>query len=176
MLDLYFLAVAEPAGWWVEALSLSNGLSLEAGWELLAQAGEAGGAGQAGAEGAGGAADGGADPGGAGADGAQQQPNLLVQIIQNPLTLITGLIFLFYLMVLVPERRRQAETAKRRSALKKNDRIVTTGGILGTVVNVTPESDEITIRVDDANNTKIKVLRSAIGTVSTPGKEDKSGS
>jgi preprotein translocase subunit YajC len=175
VLDLYFLAVACLVDGWVEAWSLSPGLWLESGWELIAQAGDAAGAVEGAAEGGGGAA---ADNAGGGGPGAadEPRPNLLVQIIQNPLTLITGLIFLFYILVLVPERRRQAETAKRRSQLKKNDRVVTTGGILGTVVGVTPESDEITIRVDDATNTKIRVLRSAIGTISSSGKEEKSGS
>jgi len=46
-------------------------------------------------------------------------------------------------------------------SLAKNDRIQTIGGIIGTVVDV--REDEITLKIDESNNTKIKILRSAIG-------------
>lgn len=45
-------------------------------------------------------------------------------------------------------------------ALKKNDPIVTIGGILGTVVSVSEDKREVTIKVDD--NTRLKMLASAI--------------
>jgi preprotein translocase subunit YajC len=46
--------------------------------------------------------------------------------------------------------------------LKKNDRVVTAGGILGLVVNAAKDSDEVVVRVDENNNTRIHVLRSSI--------------
>ena len=48
-------------------------------------------------------------------------------------------------------------------SLKKNDRVVTIGGIIGTVANVTPDGKEVTLKVDD--NTRLKMLRSSIQTV-----------
>ena len=45
--------------------------------------------------------------------------------------------------------------------LAKNDKVRTIGGIIGTVVDI--KDDEITLKVDESNNTKIKVLPSAIG-------------
>jgi len=50
--------------------------------------------------------------------------------------------------------------------LKKNDRIVTIGGILGTVMNV--QKDEVTIRVDESTNTKLRMQRNAIARVIPP--------
>jgi preprotein translocase subunit YajC len=47
--------------------------------------------------------------------------------------------------------------------LKKNDRVQTVGGILGTVIEVS--ETEITLKVDETNNTKIKVLPSAVSRV-----------
>jgi len=44
--------------------------------------------------------------------------------------------------------------------LAKNDKVRTIGGIIGTVVDI--KDDEITLKVDESNNTKIKVLPSAI--------------
>jgi preprotein translocase subunit YajC len=46
-------------------------------------------------------------------------------------------------------------------SLAKNDRIQTIGGIIGTVVDI--KDDEITLKIDESNNTKIKIIRSAIG-------------
>ena len=49
------------------------------------------------------------------------------------------------------------------SAIKKNDRVITAGGIYGVVTNVHREADEVTIKVDEATNTK---LRLTLGSVS----------
>lgn len=49
-----------------------------------------------------------------------------------------------------------------KSSLKKNDRIVTIGGIHGTIVSAPQESNVVTIRIDEQSNTRIKVNRSAI--------------
>ncbi len=69
---------------------------------------------------------------------------------------------LFYVLLIRPQRRQQAELAQVRANLKKNDRIVTIGGIIGTVVTVQQGSDEVTIKVDENNNTKLRIRRSAI--------------
>lgn len=86
------------------------------------------------------------------------------QVLFNPIGMITILVVLFYVMVLMPERRNRSELTKRLAALKKNDRVVTVGGIFGTIVNIT-ESDQVVIRVDENNNTRLHVNRSAISRV-----------
>ena len=48
-------------------------------------------------------------------------------------------------------------------ALGKNDRVRTIGGILGTVIDV--KDNELTIKIDESNNTKIKVVPGAIAEV-----------
>jgi preprotein translocase subunit YajC len=77
-----------------------------------------------------------------------------------PLIAMIGV--LFYFMILRPETRRRSDQEKMHKDLKKNDRIVTIGGIFGTVVATTPDSDEITIKVDEGTNTKIRITRSAV--------------
>ena len=42
---------------------------------------------------------------------------------------------LFYLLIVRPEKRKQSDVAKMQANLKKNDHVVTAGGILGVVVN-----------------------------------------
>lgn len=48
------------------------------------------------------------------------------------------------------------------ASLTKNDRIVTIGGLHGTVVSVTPDSDVIVLKIDEAGNTRVKINRSAV--------------
>ena len=91
-----------------------------------------------------------------------EDPSFLQTLISNPLIPFVAIAVLFYLMMMRPERRKKAELRQKLANLKKNDRIVTIGGIYGTIVNVEQESKDITIRVDDNNNTRLRVLRSAV--------------
>src|SRR4029079_12235153 len=68
-----------------------------------------------------------------------------------PLLLI-GL--LFYFILLRPERRKQKEHGNLLANLKKNDKVVTIGGIYGKVFDVVREQDRVTLKIDEANNTK----------------------
>ena len=72
------------------------------------------------------------------------------------------LVFLiFYLLVIKPERTKQNERKDQLSKLKKNDQVITSGGIHGTVVNV-KETTAI-VRVDD--NVKLEIDKDAITTI-----------
>lgn len=71
------------------------------------------------------------------------------------------MIVLFYFILFRGPHKKQQQQKQMVQSLKKNDRVRTIGGILGTVVDI--KGDEITLKVDEANNTKIKVISSAIG-------------
>ena len=58
--------------------------------------------------------------------------------------------------------------------LKKHDRVVTAGGIIGTVINFRQDADHITIRIDDSSGTKMQVLKQAIVRVVDDSKEKSS--
>lgn len=79
---------------------------------------------------------------------------------------------LFYFILIAPERRKRKQMDELLKNIKKNDQVVTIGGICGTVVNASPGSSVVTIRVDDGNNTRLKVLRSAISRVGSPEEGD----
>ena len=85
---------------------------------------------------------------------------------------IVAIGFLFFFLIVRPEKKKQAAVATMQSDLKKNDRVVTAGGIFGVVVNVQQGSNEITIRVDENNNTRLRILRSSISRVLTDEKSD----
>jgi len=81
-----------------------------------------------------------------------------------------GDIWLIGLMVLVMvmlfsffrgPRKQQQEQRKMLQSLEKNDRVRTIGGIIGTVVEV--KGDEVRLKVDESNNTKMWFSSSAIG-------------
>jgi preprotein translocase subunit YajC len=67
---------------------------------------------------------------------------------------------LFYFLLIRPQQRERQRQDQVLKALKNNDRVVTVGGAVGTIVNITPDSKVVTLRVDD--NTRMVFLRSAI--------------
>ena len=75
---------------------------------------------------------------------------------------VVAAIALYYFMILRPERRKQQGQRSRLDSLKKNDRVVTIGGIYGVVMSVQRDADEVTLKIDEANNTKIRVTFGAI--------------
>ena len=91
-----------------------------------------------------------------------QDPGLAADILRGPWFMFGLLGLMFWLMILRPQSRKRREHEAQLKKLQIHDRVVTAGGILGTVVEVTPDSDELTIRIDEANNTRIRILRSAI--------------
>jgi preprotein translocase subunit YajC len=80
-----------------------------------------------------------------------------------------AIIAIFYFLIIRPQNKKQKETQKMLSALKKGDKIVTIGGVHGTIQSVKEQS--VVIKVDDS--TKIEFSRSAISSIVTAAKEDK---
>ncbi|KAA5543173.1 preprotein translocase subunit YajC [Roseiconus nitratireducens] len=89
----------------------------------------------------------------------------ILQLMENPLFPIVGILLIFYMTLVVPERRRKAEEAKRIAAIGKNDRVITSGGLHGTVVSASPESDVVTLRLDESGQVRVKVSRWALTVV-----------
>lgn len=75
-----------------------------------------------------------------------------------PIMLGLMVVFLFIL----PMRRQKKEQQQMQSAIKRGAKVVTTSGIIGTIVNIKDTEDEITLRSEDA---KLKVLKSSIARV-----------
>ncbi len=72
---------------------------------------------------------------------------------------------LYYFMMIKPQRQRDATHKGQLQNLKKNDRVVTIGGIYGVVVNVQRDQDEVTIKVDESTNTKLRLTFNAIARI-----------
>ncbi len=76
------------------------------------------------------------------------------------LPLILIMVFMYLLLFRGP-RRQQQQQRQMVQTLKKNDRVRTIGGIIGTVVEV--RGDDVHLKIDEANNTKVWISASAIG-------------
>jgi preprotein translocase subunit YajC len=71
---------------------------------------------------------------------------------------IVAIGLVFYFLVIAPANKQRKKTQEMISSLKKGDRVITTGGIYGTVQGVEPDAVYLKI----ADNVKVKVARSAV--------------
>lgn len=81
-------------------------------------------------------------------------------------------IIIIYFFMIRPENKRRSERDQLMNALKVKDKVVTIGGLHGTIVEV--EKDEVVLLVDPKKDVKLRFRRSAIDTVeSTQPEEEK---
>ena len=67
----------------------------------------------------------------------------------------------FYFLLIKPQKKQQDEHKKMIAGLKKNDEVITAGGIHGTIMNV--KDHTVTLKVDD--NVKVEVQKGSISTM-----------
>lgn len=103
------------------------------------------------------------------AEGAPPDGLQGILIMSAPMVLIA---VFFYVIVIRPQKQDQDKRMAMLSAIKKHDEVLTIGGIYGTVVNISPDGKQITLKVDD--NARLRFDRSAITrVVSVSGSEAK---
>ena len=81
----------------------------------------------------------------------------------NPLLSFAPLIFIFgifYFLLIRLQQKRQQELNQVIQNLKKGDRVVTAGGVIGTIAGI--QNDYVVLKVGDNENTKMEVLKSAV--------------
>jgi preprotein translocase subunit YajC len=81
-----------------------------------------------------------------------------------PLVLI---MVIFYFLMILPAQRRQKKASQMLKELKNGDKVITNGGIYGTIVGL--EDDSVQLRI--AEQVKIKISRSAIAGLQAENKE-----
>ena len=80
----------------------------------------------------------------------------------NPLVLMLGVLAIFWFVAIMPERKQRKKKQAMIDALKKNDRVLTTGGMFARVAAIGEQ--DITIKFDDGP-TRVRLLRSGIASV-----------
>jgi preprotein translocase subunit YajC len=81
------------------------------------------------------------------------QPNVIASVMP-----IVFIFTIFYFLLIRPQQKKQKEHTKMVSELKKNDEVVTNGGMHGTVVNV--KDTTLILKVDE--NVKVEINKSAV--------------
>ncbi len=95
--------------------------------------------------------------------------NLLLQSASSPNSLLGFLPILlifgiFYFLLFLPMQRQKKQTAKMLAGLQNGDNVVTSGGIVGTIVAL--DSDTVVLRVKP-DNIKIQMARSAVSSMAS---------
>lgn len=80
---------------------------------------------------------------------------------------LIAILLVFYFIVFLPARSRQKKIDKMLKELKNGDRVITSGGIFGTIAGF--RDDRVQLRV--AENVKIEIARSAITALQKPEEE-----
>ncbi len=81
----------------------------------------------------------------------------------STLLLIVAFIGIFYFVMFRDQRKKQKLRREMLDAVKKGDKVLTIGGVIGTIVGM--KDNEVTIKVDEASNTKMTFVRSAVDRV-----------
>jgi len=102
----------------------------------------------------------------AGPKGGSGQDNPMMTFFM--MLLLIG--FSFYFIILRPQKKEQSERKRLLGNLKKGDKIVTIGGLHGTVIELDKLGDTVVVEV--AKGVKIKFLRTAISTVQVNSKSN----
>jgi preprotein translocase subunit YajC len=98
---------------------------------------------------------------------AQDASGIMSNITQfAPLVLIFGV---FYFLLIRPQQQKQKEMKAMLGNLKRNDKVITGGGIVG-IVSKPPSEDGREIEVEIAPGVKVTVLRETIASVVQPPK------
>lgn len=101
-----------------------------------------------------------ADPG---SPPASPPPSGFGGLFSNPLVPIILVVLVFYFFVFRGQRRDRRRREDMLANVRKNDHVVTVGGLMGTVVAV--RDQEITVKIDESSNTKVNLARWAVKTV-----------
>ncbi len=106
--------------------------------------------------------------------------NFLIAAAQgqgNPMkTMLPLMIIMFavmYFHIIRPQKQKEKKRLEMISNVRKQDRVVTAGGVHGVVTSV--KENEIIVRIDDAKDVKIRIEKSAVTSVSVPkGEQEES--
>lgn len=88
--------------------------------------------------------------------------------MMSTLIMFLLIIAIFYFLILRPQQKRQKERQKMLDAVKKGDKVITAGGMHGTVAGL----DDKSLLIQVAENVKIKFDRTAVTTIVREGEQE----
>ena len=78
---------------------------------------------------------------------------------------------IFYFLFIRPQQQTEQKRRSMMDTLKKNDKVLTTGGIYATVVSVDAAHDKVVLRVDDERGVKLAFTRASVARILDPSSE-----
>ncbi len=87
-----------------------------------------------------------------------QAPNGLGAALGSPLVMMVIVMGIFYVMLILPQQRQRKKLQAMLTALKSGDKVITNGGIYGTISGI--DGDTVILKI--ADQVKIRIARSAI--------------
>lgn len=107
---------------------------------------------------------------------AQQIVLLLLLQGGNPLGMLLPMVLvfvLFYFLIVMPQRKRQRAIDEMLNNLKPGDKVVTNGGIYGTVINLAEDKRKLVLKISENPTVRIEVARTAIAGMQDAPEEKK---
>jgi preprotein translocase subunit YajC len=91
-----------------------------------------------------------------------QMPSGLGSLLSSPLVMMVIVMGIFYVMLILPQQRQRKRLQQMLSALKAGDKVITNGGIYGTINGI--DGDTVILKIADTGSSpvKIRIARSAI--------------
>jgi preprotein translocase subunit YajC len=89
--------------------------------------------------------------------------------VVTQLLFFAAIFAIFYFLLIRPQQKQKADRQRMLAGLKRGDRVVTTGGLHGTIIGLT----EHTVSLRVADQVKLEFDRSAVGRVATAGSAEK---
>jgi len=99
-----------------------------------------------------------------------QQPAQQGNVLFNYILMMVVLLGIMWLLLIRPQRKRERERQEMLGRLSKNDKVLTVGGIYGSVRWV--KGDDVMLLVDESANIKLRMSRSAIARILSEEKEE----
>ena len=84
----------------------------------------------------------------------------------NPIAAILpmfAIIIVMYLLMILPQQRKQKEHRKMLDNIQKGDKVITAGGLVGSIAGIKEKENTVLLKVSDT--TKIEILRSSIAQI-----------
>ncbi|RKF21174.1 preprotein translocase subunit YajC [Altericroceibacterium spongiae] len=78
---------------------------------------------------------------------------------------LVGMVLIFWFLIIRPQMKRQKEHQQKITGIRKNDKVVTAGGLVGKVMKVDDDYADVEI----AQGVKVKIVKSTISDVIEPG-------
>ena len=79
--------------------------------------------------------------------------------------MLPAILLIMWILMVNPQKKQEERLRKMLDSLERNDKVMTVGGLIGTVHSIDKEQNEIVLKVDDSNNTRIRFHLTAVNTV-----------